>query len=326
VSPAQAIFQAQPEAMDMQQRLRAAADTMVRDLTMVGAGAYVGSTSGGLIGTFAPVIPRKIGWAGADGSTVARGDAVTITYVPTTYAQSTTSAALPQAAGLTVNNVPGCPWGQSVCGFQTGMTVAVFDSTAHFDVFTISGVQSGAAQVQAHNPAMTYIYPAGARVAQVESHSYYLDAANSQLRQYDGYQTDVPVVDNVVGLSVEYFGDPSPPVRPRPPAGADNCLYDAAGNEKFLPALAGPPDGLVPLPLTMFSDGPWCGSGGTQYDADLLRVRAVRVTLRVQAALSAFRASGPAFLKPGSSRASGRYLPDLAATFDVSPRNLNIGR
>ena len=30
---------------------------------------------------------------------------------------------------------------------------------------------------------------------------------------YDGYLTAFPVVDNVVGLNFEYFGDPDPPDR-----------------------------------------------------------------------------------------------------------------
>ncbi len=86
--------------------------------------------------------------------------------------------------------------------------------------------------------------------------------------------------------------------------------------------LAGAAGGIVPLPLTMLNDGPWCGMGTTQFDADLLRVRAVRVAVRIQAALPDFRSSGPAFLKPGTSRASDRYLPDVSATFQVWPRNL----
>jgi hypothetical protein len=316
VTPVGNVFQAQPEAMDMQQRMRAAADVLARDLTIAGAGPYVDAGAGTLVSVFAPVIPRKIGLTGADPVTAARPDAITISYVPTTFAQTTTAAAFPEAAGLVIDNAPNCPWGSVLCGFQQGMTGVVFDKTAHFDVFTISSVQAGSAHVQLHNPSMSYTYPSGARVAQVESHSYYFDAANLQLRQSDGYQTDVPVADNVAALVFEYFGDRNPPTTPRPPAGVENCLYDSAGNPKPMATLAGPSDGLVPLPLSMFSDGPWCGSGGTQFDADLLRVREVRVSLRIRATLSAFRAATSA----------SRYLPDLAATFTIAPRNLGVSR
>jgi hypothetical protein len=326
VTPVQGVFQAQPEAMDMHQRLRAAVDALARDLTIAGAGPYVDASAGSLIGAFAPVIPRRIGLVGADSVTAVRPDAITLSYVPTTFAQTTTSAPFPQAAGLSINTSVYCPWGTTLCGFEAGMTAAVFDKTAHFDVFTISSIQSGSLQVLLHNPTATYSYPTGARVSRIESHSYYFDAANRQLRQSDGYQTDVPVADNVVGLSFEYFGDPNPPTEPRPPAGVENCLYDLAGNPTPMATLTGPNEGFVPLPLSIFSDGPWCGSGGTQFDADLFRVRAVRVTLRIQTGLAAFRVSGPAFLKSGTSRASDRYLPDLAATFMITPRNLRASR
>jgi hypothetical protein len=83
---------------------------------------------------------------------------------------------------------------------------------------------------------------------------------------------------------------------------------------------------LVPLPVAMFADGPWCGSGSSQFDADLLRVRTVRVSLRVQAVSAAFRGVGPAFVRPGSSRGGYRMLPDGVFTFDVSPANLALGR
>ena len=36
----------------------------------------------------------------------------------------------------------------------------------------------------------------------------------------------------------------------------------------------------------ILTDGPYCGSGDNQFDADLLRVRKVRVTLRMQAAIA----------------------------------------
>src|SRR5581483_10659182 len=124
----------------------------------------------------------------------------------------------------------------------------------------------------------------------------------AQLRQYDGYLSDLPVVDDVAGLTFDYFGDPDPPTEPRPPVGTDNCLYDASGSRKPMPVLTPSGDGLAPLPLAMLNDGPWCGGGALQFDADLLRVRAVRVTLRVRSSQAAFRAAAPAFAQPGSSR------------------------
>lgn len=321
----ESVFQTQPDAVEMQERLRGAADVLVRDLTMAGAGMDAGTDAGSLAAAFAPVVPRRLGVRG-DPPDVVRSDAITITYVPRTHAQTTTLDVAPQAAGILVADAPSCPAGRPACGLQTGMTVALFDRTGQHDVFTVTAVRGPAAQVRPHARTLSYLYPAGARVAQVESRSYYLDVGNQQLRQYDGLASDVPVADDVVGFSFEYFGDMNPPGSPVPPEGVENCLYDASGGLKPMPTLEGVAGSEVPLPLPMLNDGPWCGVGDSRFDADLLRVRSVRVTLRVQAALPAFRAEAPAFFSKGMSRDSRRYLPDLATTFQVRPRNLGLVR
>jgi prepilin-type N-terminal cleavage/methylation domain-containing protein len=326
VNPAYATSQTQPEAMDMQQRIRAGTEAMVGDLAMAGAGSYAGPNAGPLVNFFAPVIPRKVGLQNADPGGVARSDAITITYVPSTYSQTTISGSLPQPAGLTVNTQANCPVTAALCGFQAGMTAAVFDMTGHFDLFTITNVVGTAAQVQGHSASAGYVYTAGAQVAEAQTHTYYLDSAKNQLRHYDGYLTDVPVVDNVVGLSFEYFGDPAPPLLPKPPVGTDTCLYDVAGNPKPMAILTAPLGSLAPLPLSMLGDGPWCGAGGTQFDADLLRIRMIRITIRIQATPAAFRSADLRFARAGTSRDARRHLPDLVMTEMVSPRNLNLGR
>jgi hypothetical protein len=320
--PGESAVQAQPEAADLQERVRGSADALIRDLDMAGAGIDLGPAAGSLIGSFAPIVPRLIGLKG-DPPDAARADAITIAYVPETYVQATTSTVLSAGSSLTLNGGPNC-FGRTLCGVQAGMTLVVFDSSGQHDVFTVGSVQSGSAQLQPHAQSMTYAYPAGAHVAQVVSRSYYLDPASGRLRQYDGLAADVPLADNVVGLSFEYFGDPQPPVSPVPPLGTANCVYDSAGNLQPLPTLAAAAGGVVPLPLSMLNDGPWCGVGDMRFDADLLRVRAVRVSVRLQAGLSDFRSTGPAFVRPGTSRSSQRYLPDLAVTFEVWPPNLGM--
>ena len=72
-------------------------------------------------------------------------------------------------------------------------------------------------------------YSTDASIVEAELHTYYFDASLRQLRHYDGDRTDVPVVDNVVQLEFEYFGEPSPPTAPKPALGTANCLYDAGG-------------------------------------------------------------------------------------------------
>ena len=134
--------------------------------------------------------------------------------------------------------------------------------------------------------------------APTTSDTYYLrsDIASNtfQLMHYDGAKTDLPVVDNAVKLEFEYFS-------------ADRQRLDP----------------------TMLQDGPWLPDeiDPNRFDSDLLKIRRVQVTLRVQAARAALR--GPAgilFLHGGTAGSMGRYVPDREIRFDVSPRNLDLGR
>jgi hypothetical protein len=328
VNPNTSIAQAQPEAMDMQQRARVASDMLFRDLFMAGAGTYAGPRSGALSNFFAPIIPRKMGFMNPDAWTVVRDDAMTISYIPNTYSQTTIRDPMPLASEeLKVEDMANCPKGKKLCGFEEGMTVLIFDEEGHFDFFNITEVQDAAAHLQHYQQDLSYPYQPGAIVTQAESHMYYFDAANRQLRHYDGYQTDVPVVDNVVGVLFEYFGDPEPPQKPKPPAGVSNCLYDAAGNLiGGLTTLTPQGGSLATLPLSMLNDGPWCGNGNNAFDVDLLRIRKVRLTVRVQASQAALRGIGAEYVVAGTSDSAVRTLPDYTLRFEVSPRNMNLGR
>ncbi len=106
-----------------------------------------------------------------------------------------------------------------------------------------------------------------------------------------------------------------------------NCLHDATGTATAgLATLAADDGSLARLPLASFTDGPWCGEGASRFDADLLRIRRIRVAVRVQAAQDSFRAAGPGFLVPGSSRGGPAALADFTLSRDIVPRNLNPGR
>ena len=63
-----------------------------------------------------------------------------------------------------------------------------------------------------------------------------------------------------------------------------------------------------------------------RYDADLLRVRRVRVKLRVQAPPELRGPAGTLFRYGGTSSAGQHFVPDQEISFDVTPRNLNLGR
>jgi len=154
--------------------------------------------------------------------------------------------------------------------------------------------------------------------------SFSVDAATSTLREYDGDLSDVPVADDVVGMDVRYFGTIYPPALPRPAAGAANCLYASDGtyHAALMPVLPGV-GALAELSAGDLTDGPWCGSGETQFDADLLRVRRVRVALRLQASDPAARGlDRTRFSNPGTARTDSTAVPDVILSVDVTPRNL----
>jgi hypothetical protein len=329
MNPAQGNAQTQPEVADMQQRMRVGNETLFKEIVMAGAGPYQGPVTGTLVNFFAPILPRRIGRVSPDPATVFKDNTITLSYIPNSYSQTTISASMPNvSAELKVTNQPNCPAdaGQ-LCGFHEGMDVIIFDQSGNFDMFTITEVQDAAAHMQHRGQDLSKPYDVGASVTQIVSNTYYLNTTTNQLMRYNGGDNDVPLVDNVVDLKFEYFGDPNPPLLPKPPAGEANCLYDAAGNYLNLPTLTPDEGSLAPLPGAMLRDGPMCGGGTNQFDADLLRVRKVRVTMRVQAANPALRGSNTGLFKnPGTSKGGERFVPDYKISFEVSPRNLNLTR
>jgi hypothetical protein len=92
-----------------------------------------------------------------------------------------------------------------------------------------------------------------------------------------------------------------------------------------MPVLSGV-GGKTELTGDMLTDGPWCGSGDTRFDADLLRVRRVGVTLRLQAADPATRGVNPMqFRRRGSATNGAAMVADVTVAIDVAPRNLVQG-
>lgn len=380
LNPVHGSFQAQPEVADLQQRLRISADMVEKDLVMAGAGYYSGSMVGTLDKYFAPILPHRVGTITPDppGSFTANplcpttcASAITIMYVPATTAQTTIRTDMPnESAELKVDAQAGCPVGDALCGFKQGMRVLIFDPSGAYDIFTITQVQDEALHLQHRDDKFTTTYQAGSWITAITSHTYYLADNGTdtfQLRHYDGYQTDLPVADDVVDFRVEFFGDPTPPILvkpvtdpvgpwttygPRPPAlgqdntkdswpAGENCIFQVdpgSGLQVARPQIQtlGPPNGgLVQLTAAMLTDGPWCPSEKSdkgadmpnRYDADMLRVRQVRVTIRVQAANEVLRGpAGPLFRHGGTSRGGERWIPDQEIRFDVTPRNMNLGR
>jgi hypothetical protein len=357
VQPAQGVFAIEPERADMQQRLRLAVETLTRDLSMAGSGLYLVPPTGSLMHAFPPLLPFRVD-PGRVGDAMIATDVVTIVAVPTTAAQTTLAAdLLPGVLTLQAVAEPGCTIGTLLCGFSAGVTVAIYDGAGNFDLFTVGSVADDVAQitlVARPAAARSTTYPSGSTIVEVHETTYSLkqDAASQtfQLMVADGPAgSDLPVLDHIVGLSFDYDAEPAPPLFKHgaasygpspPPAGTqtsaypagENCLFyrDPVGAEP-LPRLSvlGAGTAPVPLPSALMSDGPWCPdeTSTNRWDADLLRIRRVRVTVRVEAALASLR--GPAgllFANGGSATPSVRWAPDQQIRFTVSPRNLNVSR
>lgn len=359
MNPAQGVFQAQPEASDMQQRLRVGVDALYRDLLMAGSGTL--DAAGSL--SFASVAPLRRGARRADQPGSFFNDRISILYAPSTRPPAKVGADMDSAgADVRVDLQPGCPVGDPVCGFRAGTMAVLFDETGAYDTFRVTGVVGGPGVVQHAGQTLSKAYRAGASLAEVEMVTYWLrsdEAAGTfELMQYDGEGTDLPIADHVVALDFAYYGDPVPPVLvdpegesggprssygPAPPApdvdnpddawgAGENCLFarqpGGQGVSSRLEALGAAGAALVPLSRERLTDGPWCTDWTSpgRYDADLLRVRRIRITLRVETGVAALRGTGPLFARAGTSRGGERFLPDQEVTFDVAPRNLNLGR
>lgn len=362
LKPAQGTFQAQSEVSDLQQRLRVAVNAIHNDLLMAGAGPYSGSDVQPLGNYFAAALPFRRGARSPDPPGSFEPDRISLLYVPSGSPHTTTSLPLDDvAADIRVNSQPGCLATDPQCGFTSGMMVIIFDDTGTYDTFRISSLTNPPAAIQHVDQPLSKAYGAGAYISQVVTATYWLKkdiVANIyQLMRYDGYQTDLPVADHVVGLSFEYYGDPQPPALfrpvtdpkgpwtsygPKPPAlgvddpadnwgAGENCIFGAGESQHVTRpemAVLGGDTALVKLDSNRLTDGPWCpdSAAAARVDADLLRVRKIRVTLRVEVALEALRGTGTLFTRAGTARGGERYVPDQEIKFDVTPRNLNFGR
>jgi len=278
---AERLARTQTRMIDAQQRARVVAEMIGRDLRLAGAGVDRGPMVGALTQAVPAIWPRRLGRQRADPATSARPDVIAIFYVPDSIVQTSLGDAYVPALGRVV--LGPCATG-AACRMARGTSLLVWDPSGRAELLGVLGGTDGLFDVRSLG-VTAGAQPMGATVAELVVRTYYFDAAASQLRLYDADGSDQPVVDEVAGLSVEYFGDPNPPW----PGG---------------PTLVADDGGLVRLPMTMFMDGPWSGAGGTVFDLDLLRVRRVRVSAQLRVS-------------------AGRDpLPDYRVVIEVSPPNL----
>jgi type II secretory pathway pseudopilin PulG len=295
-SAAQRLARSQSEATDLHQRARVAVDKLQRDLAMAGAGPSGSASAQPLANHLPPIIPARTGLRSADAELSAFDDRVTVLYVPDPAWPAPLLVDMPSPASaiLLDSSANGCPV-TGLCGFAEGTQALIVDTSgvgAGHELFTVTGI-AGQLAHDPPNAAFSRAYTAAtAAVMPVVYRSYYFDRANRRLMLYDGYLTDMPLVDNVVDLRFQYF------------AGASSGA------------------GLRLLSLAELSDGPIAGQSPDTFDADLLRIRLVRVTLRLEATADDVRGVGGWFARPGRSASGFSFVPDLEVTFDVAPRNM----
>jgi hypothetical protein len=359
VGPAHDAFQVQPETADLHQRARVGIDALHRDLLMAGAGMYAAGAVGPLHDALAPVMPYRAFGSASDSSrgVYFRTDAISLLFVPSTASQTTLSRPMPAGAlEIGIESPATCPAATAtqVCGLAAGDQLLVFDRAGEWEVFTVDRPGIDAA-LALKGQAATRAFATGASVTEARAVVYALKADPAsgafQLTRAEGADPAQPLLDHVVKLAFQYFGDAEPPrvldeaatplrtsYGPAPPSidqslagwpAGENCTFAVVDGHHQPRLLAlGNPGSVVEIPPALLTDGPWCPDAGARhrFDADLLRVRRVRFTLRVQTALPSLRGpSGPLFTNGGLARAGSRYVPDVEIQFDVTPRNLNLG-
>jgi prepilin-type N-terminal cleavage/methylation domain-containing protein len=301
---AQAASFAVGDMSDVQQRFRVAADVIQHDLSLAGAG---NSRGGPLIRFLPPVRPAA--GIGGDTDVTFVPDRMTVLYVPDSSADAELGAAPATLSTLPLAG-PACVLDPS-CGFAAGMQALVYDAQGPgfgYDVFFVADASAGV--LSRTSGTFTRAYAPPSYASEVVQHTYYVDVPASgapRLMRGDG-RTAFPLIDGVQAVSFRYFADPDPSaVSPAGPPGG-TCVYaPGAPAVPLLSPLGGA--SLSELTAAELTDGPFCGIAPNRFDADLLRIRRVRVSLRVDP---------PA--------AAGRRPSPMELSFDVAPRNLNTWR
>jgi hypothetical protein len=335
--PASAAFVALPEAIDAQQRLRIAAKSIADDIAAAGAGPMLG-WGASTAATWPAVLPCR--WTGGPLASIlggcARDDAITVLSVAAEAPQGVVETASDASAPLRIAPLSACPLLRSACHLDAGARALVIDGTGRWDIVAVTGVSPDGTEIGHEQDALSRAVAPGALVAEVSVRGYRLKLDPStgvlQLRRGTGVASDAPLADQVTGLSFAYVARAAPPVvivgepperrsttyGPLPPRldvddpsdtwpAGENCVFRVEDHHQVsrLAPLAADDRGLAALPLALLADGPWCPDeqSPNRWDADLLRIRLVRVWLRVQP---------PAVHRPG---------PELEVRLDVGLRS-----
>jgi hypothetical protein len=310
------VVAAMPEGTDLQQRARGTEQALVTLVSTAGAGSGL-LGEGPLTHSVPAVWPRRL-LTSADPPATAWADRVSLLRVELWAPQAPVATTVPAGStAVTITWHPACGT-DPTCGFRRGALVIVYSRTGAMVISSLAAVQ-GLLLTLVTAPDQDIGVPAV--IAELSAHAMTFDAVRRQVRRSDGQAPSQPVTDDVVSFGVRYYGDAAAPRWPAVPGG-ETCTVAADGTAKLglLGPVPGPP---VELTIADFLDGPWCGTGEWRYDADLLRVRAVRLAVRLQATSPAVRGLAPRwFAIPGQSRRIGREVRDVELDVFVTAPNL----
>ena len=317
-------FAWQPATSELSARADAVARLLSDDLAAAGAGPRVRleTMPGTLVAPDAmrlsswlpPVLPRVVALDGADGDDTAAADRVSILTVADGAPQAAVRRWPPRWAFIAG---PSCPTLVDGCGIRDGVPVLWLEPRPGFQLGEAEAVDASGLQIAGVASAADTAIVAG-----VEIVSYRFDAARGELIRGRAGGRGLPVAGHVAAFAIELWGDGAPPAGPRWPPGEETCVTLADGRPR-LPPLAPPGSPAIRLDPARFTDGPWCGVAPFRFDADLFRVRRIRVRLRFEADSDAARGRDPArTARPGSATTPAREVQDLDTTVDVTPIGL----
>jgi hypothetical protein len=303
-----------PEVADLDQRMRVLDSLLHRVLESAGAGAPSAALTPTFAGRVPGIFPALRGVLSGDAPNAAFPDRVTVLVGEAGgWDVALASSMLSASSPLFLLLGPPCPVGDARCSFRNGDTAVLNDRLGYFDLLRITNATGPVLAYQPSSLTRTYQLADDSRLVRASIRQLRFDGAKGQVRFGDGLGNEAPVMDGVVSVAFAFQGVAEPPKGVTPPLGTPSCLTNADGSPR-LPVLPGAVGGLVGLPLTIFTDGPFCGGGAMVYDADLFRIRRVRVRIGIvdQNAL------------PGQWPWSplARSGPTREVTVDVAPRNL----
>jgi prepilin-type N-terminal cleavage/methylation domain-containing protein len=332
--PARAAFEATPASLELHQRARVGFEFLAGALRS--AGSYEpGHRESSVAASFIPAAIPSIASTSAGVFSE-----VEVFRLITPGAHGVLERDQPTAgAPLTMASGRGCPYTLDVCGFTVGSTAAISDGHGRFDVFEIALTDPVQMSVTPIRP-LSAAYAREAQLFEAEALRFWLakqpDGSTSLVRA-SGAGIAQPIVDGVTELAISFWGEAAAPrmrwdgtdgwasYGPRPPVAA---LLDRAGSWPVGESCAvgrgalgprsrlndrGAPGTLVLLERSDLSDGPWCTGGRLgAYDADLIRLRRVDVSLTFEPLTPRLRSSSPW---------PGERLGDLTTAASIFVRN-----